>query len=107
MTLALAGRFTPTAEMFELAERSNELLAALYERVRGALRPELDVHDVSLIFELIAALKVRDRPRTQQLRRRYLAMILDGLRAADGDELPGPPPSWRELNERWNTDERQ
>ena len=41
--------------------------------------------------------------RTEQLRRRYLTTILDGMRAGDGMELPGPPPSWRELNERWVT----
>ena len=32
-------------------------------------------------------------------------MILDGLRrrAATEEALPGPPPSWSELNERWGT----
>jgi hypothetical protein len=49
----------------------------------------------------VAAIKASDRDRTKQLRRRYLAVILDGLRASDREPLPGPPPSWRELNERW------
>jgi AcrR family transcriptional regulator len=101
MTLALAGTFTPTAEMFALAERANELLAKFFERVKGELRPDVDVHDLSLIFELVAAIKLSSRERTVQLRRRYLAVILDGLRARDRDRLPGPPPSWQELNERW------
>jgi AcrR family transcriptional regulator len=103
MTLALAGTFTPTAEMFALAERANELLATFFERIKSALRPEIDVHDISLIFELVAAIKVSDRQRTEQLRRRYLALVLDGLGARDADELPGPPPSWQELSERWVT----
>jgi AcrR family transcriptional regulator len=102
MTLALAGKFTPTEEMFALAERANELLQQLFARVRGVLRPDIDVHDQSVIFELVAAIKIGDRARTEQLRRRYLALILDGVRARD-EELPGPPPSWRELNERWVT----
>ena len=101
MTLALAGTFTPTAEMFALAERANQLLQTFFDRVRGALRPDVDVHDISLIFELVAALKLTDRERTLQLRQRYLAVILDGLRARERDRLPGPPPSWQELNERW------
>jgi AcrR family transcriptional regulator len=101
MTLALAGSFTPTEEMFALAERANELLAALFNRVRGALRPDVDVHDLSMIFELVAAVKLSDRGRTEQLRRRYLELVLDGVRAAGGGELPAPAPSWRELNERW------
>ena len=101
MTLALAGKFTPTPDLFALAERASELLRALFERVRQVLRPDLDAHDLSLIFELVAALKLPDRARTEALRRRYLAIILDGLRAGARTELPGPPPAWRELTERW------
>jgi AcrR family transcriptional regulator len=103
MTLALAGSFTPTPEMFALAERANELSRRLFERVKHVLRPELDVHDQSVVFEMVAAVKLGDRARTEQLRRRYLTVILDGMRAEDGAELRGPPPSWRELNERWVT----
>jgi AcrR family transcriptional regulator len=108
MTLALAGTFTPTEEMFALAERANALLATFFERIRHTLRPGVEVHDLSLVFELVAAIKVRDRERTQQLRQRYLAVILDGLRRdrdGDGDgerqTLPQPAPTWSELNERW------
>lgn len=101
MTMALAGSFTPTADMLALAERSNELLRAAFERARHVLRPDLDVHDLSLIFELVAALKLSDRARTEQLRRRYLAMILDGVRSGARTALPGPPPALRELTERW------
>jgi len=101
LTLALAGSFTPTEAMFALAERANELTGRLFTRVKPELRPDVDVHDISLVFELVAAVKLSDRGRTMQLRRRYLAVILEGLRAGDRDPLPGPPPSWRELNERW------
>jgi AcrR family transcriptional regulator len=101
LTLALAGKFTPTEEMFALAERANELTAAVFERVKDLLRPGVAAHDLSLVFELVAAIKLSDRGRTEQLRRRYLAVILDGLRASDRDPLPGPPPTWQEINERW------
>ena len=89
--------------MFALAERANELAQKLFERVRHVLRPDLDVHDPSVVFEMVAAIKLGDRARTERLRRRYLTIILDGMRARDGTELPGPPPSWRELSERWAT----
>jgi AcrR family transcriptional regulator len=102
MTLALAGTFTPTEEMFALAERANELLHQFYGRIKGVLRADADVHDLSLIFELVAAVKVTDRARTEQLRRRYLDMILVGLRSGGRAKLPGPPPTWREINERWS-----
>jgi AcrR family transcriptional regulator len=102
LTLALAGRFTPTPEMFELAERANRLSVALFERVRPELRDEVEVHDISIVFELVAAVRVSDRARTVELRRRYLRVILDGLRASDREPLPGPGPSWQEINERWS-----
>jgi hypothetical protein len=113
MTLALAGKFEPTPEMFALANRSSELMDELFALVRDVLRPDVVQHDVSLVFELVAAVKFPDADRTAQLRHRYLALILDGMRAShsgpasasvpgtDRERLPGPPPAWRELSERW------
>jgi AcrR family transcriptional regulator len=103
MTLALAGKFTPTQDMFALAERANELLREFFERVRGVLRPDAGVHDLSLVFEMVASIKGAGRERTGQLRQRYLAVILDGLRAPGGTPLPGPAPGWQEINARWVT----
>jgi AcrR family transcriptional regulator len=103
MTLALAGTFTPTEDMFTLAERANDLLRRFFDRVKGVLRSDVEVHDLSLVFELVAVIKLGERERTMQLRRRYLAVILDGLRGKDRGELPGPAPSWTELNQRWVT----
>jgi AcrR family transcriptional regulator len=101
MTLALAGTFTPTPDMFTLAEQANQLAQALFAKVRDVLRPGVDVHDVSLVFEVVAAVKTSDQQRTQRLRRRYLAVILDGLRATERGALPGPPPTWQDVSERW------
>jgi AcrR family transcriptional regulator len=103
LTLALAGRFTPTPEMFELAERANELSVKLFERIKEVVRDGVEVHDLSLVFELVAAVKVSDPQRSAQLRQRYLEVILDGLRATDRGPLPGPPPSWQEVSERWGS----
>lgn len=103
LTLALAGSFTPTEEMFALAERANELLEALFDRVRNTVRDDLAVHDLSLIWELVAAINMPVLERTKELRRRYLAVILDGLRAENATPLPGPPPTWQEMNDRWKT----
>lgn len=103
LTLSLAGTFAPTAEMFALAQRANDLSLELFERVKPRFRPGVEVHDISLVFELVAAIKVSSRARTEQLRRRYLALILDGLRDRAGEPLPGPAPTWQEINERWET----
>src|SRR5580693_7444854 len=47
------------------------------------------------------AIKFSSPERTAELRHRYLAVILDGLRAGNRENLPGPPPAWPELSERW------
>jgi hypothetical protein len=101
MTRALAGRFVPTLDMFTLANRSSELMNELFGLIRDVLRPDVVLHDLSLVFELVAAIKGSAPERTRELRHRYLALILDGLRARDREELPGPPPTWQELSERW------
>jgi hypothetical protein len=92
--------------MFELAMRSDVLLRELFDRVRPVLRDDADVHDLSLIFEMIAAIKTPDRDRTMELRQRYTDVVLAGLRApAPGtpphDPLPGRPPQFEELSSRW------
>src|SRR5947199_222639 len=73
----------------------------LFGLVRDVLRPDLALHDISLSFELVAAIKFADPGRTAELRRRYLSLILDGMRAEGRDGLPGPPPGWQEISERW------
>jgi AcrR family transcriptional regulator len=101
MTRAFAGKFVPTPEMFALANRSSELMDELFGLIRDVLRPGVVQHDLSLVFELVAAIRFSSAERTTELRRRYLAVILDGLRAANREDLPGPPPAWQELSERW------
>jgi hypothetical protein len=102
LTLSLAGKFTPTEDMWELAARTDAQLSdKLFPRVKEALRPGAEVGDVSLVLEIVGSVKVSDRGRTEQLRRRYLAIVLDGLRADRTGPLPGSPPSREEINERW------
>jgi AcrR family transcriptional regulator len=101
MTAALAGTFTPTEDMFALAAQGGQLLGELVDRVRDTLRPGVGAMDLSVITELAAAVKNPDPGRSQELRHRYLAMMLDGLRAGDGGPLPASPPSWQEISDRW------
>ena len=107
LTLALAGKFTPTEEMFALAEhRAAQLSQALFPRIKGVLRSGVEPHDLLLVLELVSATKAPDPTRTEELRHRYLAVILDGLRRENTEPLPGPPPSWQEINERWRASSR-
>jgi AcrR family transcriptional regulator len=105
LTLRLAGTFTPTPELYGEAARAQELNVRLFERARsaGAIRADVEVDDLGLLFEQLAAIRVEDRERTNQLRQRYLALLLDGLRERSAAPLPGPAPSWEEVSGRWDT----
>jgi AcrR family transcriptional regulator len=105
LTLRLAGTFTPTEDLVADALRSQELNIQLVERTKasGDLRADFDVNDLSLIIEQIAAIRVGDAERTRQLRRRYLALTLEALHGSGATPLPGPPPTWEELSERWDS----
>jgi hypothetical protein len=105
LTLRLAGTFTPTDELYRDSQKAQELNVRMVERTRaaGAIRPDVVVDDFSLLLEQLAAVRVADEARTRQLRHRYLALILDALHAPSGSTLPGPPPSWEEISQRWES----
>jgi AcrR family transcriptional regulator len=92
LTVHLAGTFTPTAEMGRDAERANELAAALVDRAHasGRLRRDVTANDLGPLLEMCAAVRVPDPERTKELRRRYLALLMDGL--ANPSSAPGARP---------------
>jgi AcrR family transcriptional regulator len=104
LTQRLAGTFRPTEELYRDAARAQALNVVLFERVSGAgaIRPDVTVDDIAWILEMVATLRLGDAGRTAGLRERYLTLLLDGLRAAGPGGLPGPPPTWAEISERWN-----
>jgi len=104
LTVHLAGTFAPTPQMWQDTTRAGELTTELVDRAHasGRLRRDVVVDDLTFLLEGCSAVRVPDVDRTRQLRRRYLALLLDGL-ASDGDPgLPGPPPGPGELNWRWD-----
>ncbi|MCW3064015.1 MAG: putative transcriptional regulator, TetR family [Solirubrobacterales bacterium] len=105
LTLALAGTFTPTEDLYRDADRANELQVKFFERTKaaGVIRDDVVVHDLSVFFEQLAAIHTGDEARTRELRQRYLGLILDGLRTPSPTPLPGGPPTWEEIAARWST----
>jgi AcrR family transcriptional regulator len=103
LTSRLAGTFTPTDELNRDADAAQELNRRLFERTRasGAIRPDLDVNDLSMVFEQLASIRFGDEARTSQLRHRYLTLLLEAMHHPSTTPLPGPPPTWRELTGRW------
>jgi AcrR family transcriptional regulator len=103
LTIRLAGTFEPTDELRREAMRANELTAQLVERAKAAgdLRADVEPEDLSSVFEQLSALRLGDEERTTELRRRYLALQLDGLHGSRTGDLPGRAPGWQELSRRW------
>jgi AcrR family transcriptional regulator len=103
LTQRLAGSFTATDELKRQGREIGEATQRLVERTRaaGALRPDVEVGDLSLLLEQLQALRIGDPVRASQLRHRYLTLILDGLRHADAAPLPGTPPTWQETSARY------
>jgi AcrR family transcriptional regulator len=104
LVLRLAGKFEPSKELYCTAAKSQELTVKLFERVKAAkmIRSDVEVVDIALIFEQLAAVQIGDSAKTAKLRQRYLALIFDALRCPNAAPLPGPPPDWQEINKRWD-----
>ena len=105
LTVRLAGAFRPTDEMFADGKRADELNERLVARTKraGGLRSDVVARDLPLILEQVTAIRpgvFGDEARTAELRQRYLALILDGLRSSTA-KLSGTPPTPEELGRRW------
>jgi AcrR family transcriptional regulator len=104
LTVALAGTFTPTEEMRAEARRSGELNDRLLASTRKAraIRGDVELSDIAMILEQVAAIRFGDAERTAELRRRALGLHLDGLRCPSPAPLPGPAATAAEINVRWS-----
>ncbi|MCA2211394.1 TetR/AcrR family transcriptional regulator [Jidongwangia harbinensis] len=99
LTVHLAGTFTPTEEMNADAVRAGALAEALFRRAHPAMRADATSGDATMLLEMCAAVRVPDPVRTGELRRRYLTVLLDGLR--DGRTPAAAAPTPAELSWRW------
>ncbi len=107
----LAGTFTPTPGLTDLARRAGALAVEVHQRAQqaGVLRDDVTPADIVLLLETLSALTVPGRDHSPALRRRYLALMMQALRAPGSgperaprpDPLPGPAPDPAELAARW------
>jgi AcrR family transcriptional regulator len=99
----LAGTFTPTPDLSALAQRAAALADEVHSRAQRqhALREDVSPVDIVLLLETLSAVTLPGADGGHALRRRYLALLLQALRAPGAGPLPdGPDPS--ELTGRWN-----
>jgi AcrR family transcriptional regulator len=103
LTVNLAGRFTPTSVHAELSARAAELGERLFARITeaGILRPGITFVELGILGELLASVRIGTDERRRELQRRYLAVLLDGLRAPGVTPLTGSPVTWEEQAARW------
>ncbi len=108
LTVRFAGSFHASEDLYRLGQTAHDLTQRLLDRAQsaGAVRPDIAVGDISLIFEQLQAVRAGDEQRTRQLRHRYLALLLLGLRAPSEAPLPGPPPTWDEIGRRYEPETR-
>lgn len=104
LTVRLAGTFRSTDELRRLASRSGTLVEQVVRRAQqeGGLRADLAAADLPMLLEQLTAVTVADPARTADLRRRYLGLLLDGLRTPSPSPLEAAPPTGAELGERWS-----
>jgi AcrR family transcriptional regulator len=77
----------------QINERVSAALSELVERAKavGAIRPDVEVTDIGITVLMLCTVADVTSDVAPDLWRRYLPMLLDGLRA--GSELPVPPAS--------------
>jgi AcrR family transcriptional regulator len=99
----LAGTFVPTSELSDLAQHAGRLAETLFRRVRksGDLRADVSEADITLLLEVIALIELPGADGGAALRRRYLSLILQALRAPAVAKLPGNPARRADLAARW------
>lgn len=100
---ALLGSFDPPDDLLDIAHTANLGMQHLVDRAIAAraLRPDATGADLTLIATQVGAVIVPDSERARQLRRRYLALALQGLALTGASPLPGPAPDAEELEAPW------
>jgi len=99
----LAGTFTPTPDLPALAQRAGALADEVHRTAqrRKVLRDDVEPIDVVFLLEMLSSITLPGADGGQALRHRYLALLLQSLRAPGAGPLPsGPDPA--ELTNRWS-----
>jgi AcrR family transcriptional regulator len=99
----LAGTFTPTPDLSALAQQAGALAGEVHRTAQRhqVLRDDVDPVDVVFLLEMLSTITLPGPDGGHALRHRYLALVLQALRAPGGGPLPsGPDPAT--LAGRWS-----
>lgn len=75
-----------------LRRRFTPPLQLLFDRARaaGVIRAEVCINDAAVVFAMLGTAYEMHGPSSPESWRRYLALLLDGMRATDREPLPVP-----------------
>jgi AcrR family transcriptional regulator len=99
----IAGTFTPTPDLSALGQRAAELAKEVHRTAQrnNVLRDDVDPLDIVFLLEMLTTVTLPGADGGHALRHRYLALLLQALRAPGPGPLPsGPDPA--ELTGRWS-----
>jgi AcrR family transcriptional regulator len=99
----LAGTFTPTPDLSALAQQAGALAGEVHRAAQRhqVLRDDVNPIDVVFLLEMLSTITLPGPDGGHALRHRYLALVLQALRAPGGGPLPsGPDPA--ALAGRWS-----
>src|SRR3954471_21449804 len=85
--------------LWQDATKAQDLRERVFKRAQkgGAVREDAVAEDLGNVFQQLSAIRGPSAKRTQELRKRYLTLQLDGLRPRKkAQQLPGPPPRGRD-----------
>lgn len=99
----LTAPFQVTEEILRESRRAREAVQRLVDRAQasGDLRDDVNAHDIVLLLHVLRELRVAHRRRDPALRRRFQAVVLDGLRPTAAHPLPAPPATWEDVVTAW------
>ncbi|MGZ4321191.1 MAG: TetR/AcrR family transcriptional regulator [Solirubrobacteraceae bacterium] len=100
----LAGTFEADEDLNRVAQQMSGLIQEVVQRAQaaGAVRDDINANDVGRFWEMLRAIRIGDPDRSNELRRRYIALFVPAFRAPGASPLPGPPPTWQEIAAAWN-----
>jgi AcrR family transcriptional regulator len=99
----LAGTFTPTPDLSALAQQAAALADEVHRTAqrREALRGDVSPLDVVFLLEMLSVIRLPGADGGHALRRRYLVLLLQALRAPGAGPLPGNPAEAGDFTSRW------
>jgi AcrR family transcriptional regulator len=97
-----AGSFTVTQELLDAVGEMRDAVLRIVNcaREEGSLRSDIGDGDIFLIFDRLQRQRVHTKPG-RDFDKRYVALILEGLRAPTGEALPGAPTTWEDVSRSW------